>query len=213
MNTLLKFALSFYNLRSAIMTPPYPPPAPPPSAARVLELFHNQIRQHGPDLTSFITSQLGHPPPGLSITLDSIQLPGFPTSWVWFVGSPDSDVERAVLDFFKSDAGTRALNTTEGVEFKLASTRLQLPPPNRGPGEEVWLPRGFVPAVSPLQEGQEVLAIPFSFKQRDIYHGHSCLATSTGAWLQVFPKTELEPYLLVQVRQDDWTGELQFLFP
>lgn len=189
------------------MTPPSPPPPPPPSAARVLELFHNQIRQHGPDLTSFVTSQLGHPPSGLSITLDSIQLPGFSTCWVWFVGSPDSEVERAVLDFFKSDAGTRALNTTEGVEFKLASTRLQLPPPNRALGEEVWLPRGFVPAVSPLQEGQDALVIPLSFKQKDIYHGHSCLATATRAWLQVSPKTELEPHLLVQVRQDDWTGK------
>ncbi|KAK4102459.1 hypothetical protein N658DRAFT_338571 [Parathielavia hyrcaniae] len=96
------------------------------STASIYDAYHHQVGQYGPELISFVSAELGRPPLGLSITLETIEWPESQVNHFWSVGSAELATERAVLRFFHTDAGKRAL-CADTVEFKLASALLRLP--------------------------------------------------------------------------------------
>jgi hypothetical protein len=112
------------------------------------------------------------------------------------VGSADPATERAVLRFFQTDVGKRALNA-DGVEFKLASALLRLP--SGQPNDSVTYPAGFTPAAAPLQDGREVVIVPQP-ASTNLSHSHICISATAGGWLQVSPHTHLEQLSLVKPR-------------
>ncbi|CAK7221372.1 hypothetical protein SBRCBS47491_004507 [Sporothrix bragantina] len=93
----------------------------------IYERFHHQIREHGNTLISFVAEELHGAPPGISITLERLEMPPFHVSWVWFIGSMDQATEQAILRFFQTDAGKAALisHGADVVEFKIASVRFE----------------------------------------------------------------------------------------
>ncbi|KAK3293627.1 uncharacterized protein B0H64DRAFT_405120 [Chaetomium fimeti] len=169
----------------------------PPSDAMIRDGFHRQVGQYGHELSSFVSAELGGPPSGLSITLETIEWPesvsGSPANWVWFVGSADLAVERAVLRFFQTDVGKRALSA-DGVEFKLGSAPLRLPSDS---ANNCLCPAEFIPATAPLQDGQEVVIV---FQPASLTRSHICIPATTGGWLQVSPHTHLEQITAVKPR-------------
>ena len=80
---------------------------PQPSSKMIQAAFHHQVRQYSDELISFVPAELGGPPSGLSITLESIEYPESQVNWVWFVGSANPAIEQAVLRFCQTDAGRR----------------------------------------------------------------------------------------------------------
>ena len=171
------------------------------SHARIWDMFHRQLDQHGHELSSFVSTELGEPPSGLSITLETIEWPESLVNWKWFVGSADPAVERSVLRFFQTDVGKRALSA-DGVEFKLASALLRLP--SNQPDDFLTCPAGFTPAAAPLQDGQSVVIVPQP-ASTNLPHSHICIPATTGGWLQVSPRTHLEQ-LSVAKPQDQQAG-------
>ena len=47
----------------------------PSCDARIRDGFHFQVRQYGHELSAFVSAELGRPPSGLSITLETIEWP------------------------------------------------------------------------------------------------------------------------------------------
>lgn len=121
--------------------------------------FHEQIRQHGQELLSFVADELRRDPPGISITLSPLKFPGAQANRVWCVGSADTATEHAVLRFFQTDAGRRALVSADGqdvVEFKLASTLLLLPA-HASREQDPVLPAELTPAATAQPSDQQVV--------------------------------------------------------
>ncbi|KAM7210064.1 hypothetical protein V8F06_014552 [Rhypophila decipiens] len=122
--------------------------------------FHQQIIQHGQGLISSVAAEIQcDSPPGISLTLGPIEFPEGQVNWVWFVGTVDAASEQAVLHFFQTDAGKRALvSSPDGkdvVEFKLASTCLQLSDRARSEhGYSPFPPADLSPFPAPGAEGQ-----------------------------------------------------------
>ncbi len=146
----------------------------------ILERFHHQIRQHGPELLSFVTKELHGPPSGIAITLERLEWPESQVNWVWFVSVADTAIEQAVLRFFQTDAGRRALvsDGPDAVEFKLATTLLHLP---ASQAEDPILPEDLTAAAAPLRVDQEVMILSRS-------PPHTiCVPAKTNGWLQVSP--------------------------
>jgi hypothetical protein len=52
------------------------------SDARIRDGFHRQIGEYGHELSSFVSAELGEPPSGLSITLETIEWPESSVNWV-----------------------------------------------------------------------------------------------------------------------------------
>jgi hypothetical protein len=173
-------------------------PAGPPAYDAIYDRFHHKVRQYGDDLISFVSEELGSPPPGISITLQRYELPPSVFHWAWEVGSPDSATEQAVLRFFQTDAGKRALacDGSDGVEFKLASIQLRIPT-SHGDDPQEQLPAGLTAAFTPLQEGQEV-TIVFGASTHGV-----CLSAATAGWLQVAPRMHFSDVLVLQFQGQD----------
>ncbi|KAH6632506.1 hypothetical protein F5144DRAFT_574291 [Chaetomium tenue] len=174
------------------------------SDARIRDEFHLQVRQYGHDLGAFVSAELGRPPSGLSITLETIEWPESQVNWTWFVGSADSDIERAVLRFFQTEIGKRALNA-DGVEFKVASAPLR-PPSNQA--DHRLYPAGYTTATAPLQGGQEVV---IAAESASLPLSHVCVATATDGWLQVSPYTDLAQVLVVKPQNEQANADLRYL--
>jgi hypothetical protein len=149
------FPVAFYpvccRFKTARSNSMDPLPSSNYSDAGIWDIFHRQLNQYGHELSSFVSAELGEPPSGLSITLETIEWPESLANWVWCVGSADPATERAVLRFFQTDVGKRALSA-DGVEFKLASALLRLP--SGQPNDSLTYPAGFTPAAAPLQDGR-----------------------------------------------------------
>lgn len=166
----------------------------PLSDARIRDGFHLQVRQYGHELSAFVSAELGGPPLGLSITLENIEWPESQINWVWFVGSADPEIERAVLRFFQTDVGKRALGA-DVVEFKLASALLRLP---SNQAENRPCPAGFALATAPLQDGEEVV---ITSESASLFDSHACIPDMTEGWLQFSPHTDLAQLLVVKSRE------------
>ncbi|KAK4095918.1 hypothetical protein N658DRAFT_74058 [Parathielavia hyrcaniae] len=156
---------NFVRARSTLMDP-----LAPSDGATEVQLFHQQVRHYGHDFISFISAGLRETPTGLSITLETIEWPESQVSQVWFVGSTDLATEQAVLRFFQSDVGKRALGS-DAVEFKLASSPLRLP----------GIQAQFTTAATPPQDGQE--AVTTSESTSPPSHPHIGIPTDTGGGL------------------------------
>ncbi|KAH6848115.1 hypothetical protein B0I37DRAFT_157491 [Chaetomium sp. MPI-CAGE-AT-0009] len=176
----------------------------PPSDTMIRDEFHRQVRQYGHELSSFVSTELNGPPSGLSITLETIEWPGSSVNWVWFAGSADLAIERAVLRFFQTDVGKRALSA-DGVEFKLASAPLRLP---SGQADDCLSPEGFTPAAALLQDGQEIVIVSQS---ADLSHSHMCIPATTGGWLQLSPHTHLEQLSVIKPRDQQADADPRYL--
>jgi hypothetical protein len=159
--------------------------------------FHRQVRQYGDDLISFVSAELRGPPAGLSITLEGFKDPDSQATWVWFVGSADPAIEQAVLRFFQTDAGKRALKS-DVVEFKLASTLLRLPGSQPAEDPNCHHPAGLTAATATLQDGQEFMIV--SEDESPPHAPARCVAVATGGWLQVSPRMHFSHVLLVKAR-------------
>lgn len=159
------------------------------------DLFHDRVRQHGHELISSVSDQIGGTPSGLSITLETIKMPGFPIFWAWSVGCANRSIELAVYAFFQTDQGKAILNVADGVEFKFGIALLVLPPSSQAPG---YCPTGFTAATFPLQEDHEAVIIPPT--SSSLPRSHVCIRAMTGGWLQTAPHTDLKPHLLVKPR-------------
>ncbi|OAA63455.1 hypothetical protein SPI_03618 [Niveomyces insectorum RCEF 264] len=150
----------------------------------IYEQFHHQIRQHGHELLAFVAQELRGPPPGISITLERLELPVSQVNWLWLVGSTDPATEQAVLRFFQTDAGKKALmcEAPDAVEFKLASTLLRLAPPS--PADDPVLPADLAAAAAPLRGDEECMILT------EAPPHPICVPAHTGGWLQVAPHTQ-----------------------
>jgi hypothetical protein len=159
----------------------------------IQDRFHHQIRQHGHELISFVTEELRGAPLGISITLEHLEWPGSEVNWVWFVSCVDNATEQAVLRFFQTDAGRRALvsDGLDAVEFKLASTLLRLP---ASQVEEPVLPADLTAAATPLRGDQEVMIL-----SRSPPHP-ICVPAGTSGWLQVSPHMQFSPVLFLKLQ-------------
>ena len=167
----------------------------PSCDARIRDGFHLQVRQYGPELSAFVSAELGRSPSGLSITLETIAWPESQVNWIWSVGSADLDIERAILRFFQTDVGKRALSA-DVAEFKLSSALLRLP---SNQAQHRLCPAGYTLATAPLQGCQEVVIAPES---TTLPHSHICLAAETSGWLQVSPYTNLAQLLVIKPQDE-----------
>ncbi|CAK7214868.1 hypothetical protein SCUCBS95973_002281 [Sporothrix curviconia] len=148
------------------------------------------IRQHSRELLAFVAQDLHGSPPGISITLERLELPASQVNWLWLVGSADPATEQAVLRFFQTDAGKTALVSKSpdagDIEFKLASTLLRLPLPRLAAAEDPVLPADLAAAAAPLRGDEEgMVVLTKAPPQHPI-----CVPSLTGGWLQVAPHTQ-----------------------
>ena len=160
----------------------------------IQDRFHDQIRQYGQEIISFVSEELRGPPLGISITLERLEWPEGQVNWVWFVGSADNNTEQAVLRFFRTDAGKRAMisNGPDPIEFKLASTLLRLP---ASQAEDLVLPAAFTAAVTPLRDDQEAMILSKSPPHP------ICVSAGTNGWLQVSPHMQFSQVLFLKLQE------------
>ncbi|KAK4112410.1 hypothetical protein N656DRAFT_89167 [Canariomyces notabilis] len=163
--------------------------------------FCDQVRRYGHELLSFVAQELGFAPAALSITLERIDLPPNEVNWVWFVGSVDTATEQAILRFFQTDAGRRALlaNGPDPLEFKLATTLLRLPASQAEHPLHPDLPAHLRAAVTPLPGDQEVIILSGPSPEQYVRG----TGGATG-WLQTFPHMQFSEVLYLHLR-----GQLQ----
>jgi hypothetical protein len=163
--------------------------------------FCDQVRRYGHELLSFVAQELGFAPAALSITLERIDLPPNEVNWVWFVGSVDTATEQAILRFFQTDAGRRALlaNGPDPLEFKLATTLLRLPASQAEHPLHPDLPAHLTAAVTPLPGDQEVIILSGPSPEQYVRG----TGGATG-WLQTFPHMQFSEVLYLHLR-----GQLQ----
>ncbi|KJR87557.1 uncharacterized protein SPSK_01953 [Sporothrix schenckii 1099-18] len=160
----------------------------------IQDRFHHQVGQHGHELLSFVAEKLRNASPGISITLGRLEMPASQVNWLWCVGSADQATEQAVLHFFQTDAGKRALvsDGPDTVEFKLASVLLRLPPSH---AEDPVLPEDLAAAAGPLRDGQE--AIIYSKAPPHPI----CIPARTSGWLQVSPHVQFSRVSVLQLQE------------
>ncbi|KAK4121893.1 hypothetical protein N657DRAFT_698349 [Parathielavia appendiculata] len=173
--------------------------------------FHHQVRQYGQELISFVSAEMHRPPLGLSVTLETIEWPESLVNWVWFVGSADSATEQAVMRFFQTDVGKRALSA-DTTEFKFVASEFQSPPPHSQTDVPVAtggeLPAAFTVAIAPLQGSQEVVIMSES---ASLPHSHTCISGMTGGWLLVSPTSHFSQVLLVKPRDQQAHADPRYL--
>ncbi|KAK3938633.1 hypothetical protein QBC46DRAFT_439856 [Diplogelasinospora grovesii] len=160
----------------------------------VRDRFHHQIHQHGNELVSFVAEELRGTPPGMSITLTHLEWAS-QVNWIWLVGCADDATEQAVLRFFQTDAGKRAL-VSEGpdpIEFKLGVAALRLPVSQ---AEDLVLPAHLTAAASPLQGDKDVKILSKSQPYP------ICVSTGTSGWLQVPPHLQLSQVLSLRLKEE-----------
>lgn len=181
------------------------PSSPKPSSGvlpdTIRDRFHHQIRQHGHELIAFVAEELRGAPPGISITLERLEMPASQVNWVWFVGSADQATEQAILHFFQTDAGRKALvsDGPDPVEFKLASVLLRLP---LSQAEDPVLPADLTAAAAPLRGDQEGVILS-NAPPHPI-----CVPARTSGWLQVAPHMQFS-----QVTSLELQGQARKLYP
>ena len=157
----------------------------------IQERFHHQIRQHGHELLSFVTEELHGAPSGIAITLERLEWPESQVNWVWFISVVDTAIEQAVLHFFQTDAGKRALvsDGPDAVQFKLATTLLHLPVSQ---AEDPVFPEDMTAAATPLPGDQEVMILSGS-------PPHTiCVPAEASGWLQVTPHLQFSQVLYLR---------------
>lgn len=157
----------------------------------IQERFHHQLRQHGDELISFVAVELRGAPSGIAITLERLEWPESQVNWVWFVGIADTATEQAVLRFFRTDAGRRALvsDGPDAVEFKLATTLLHLP---ASQAEDPVLPKDLTAAATPVRGDQQVVILSRS-------PPHTiCVPAETSGWLQVPPHLQFSQVMYLR---------------
>ncbi len=159
----------------------------------IQEKFHHQIRQHGHELLSFVAEELHGAPSGIAITIERLEWPESQVNWVWFVSVVDTVIEQAVLRFFQTDAGKRALlsDGPDAVQFKLATALLHLP---TSQAEDPILPEGLTAAATPLRGNQEVVILSGSPGQPHTV----CISAETNGWLQVSPHMQFSQVLYLR---------------
>jgi hypothetical protein len=163
--------------------------------AKIRDGFHHQVREYGHELSAFVSAELGRPPSGLSITLETIEWPESQVNWIWSVGSANLDIERVILRFFQTDAGKRALSA-DVAKFKLSSAPLRL---HSNRADHVLYPAGYTLATATLQGCAEVV---IASECASLPYSHVCIAAVTGGWLQVSPYTYLAQVLVVKPQDE-----------